>query len=134
MREFSYDGLNQLSRLTCEFGDFEFAKLRSVADYVHAATCADLVWLAENLELFRFAPKAITYEECGRYLMVDLGGVTSGQDPESFDYKRYVDDLICGKNGKFVKGGFVYTESDVSKLMHPDQETNENVGFELGGM
>jgi len=130
-RDFDYNSLNRLSRVVSQFSDYEITKLRAVADYANAFTAYEIAQLAENLDWFHYVPNARTYEACGKYLIMEAGGFKPEENPEYFDFKRYIDEIICEKNGRFCKGGFAYSMADIDEIMHPKEQEN---GISMNGM
>ena len=95
--------------------------------------------LAENLDLFEFAPGAHTPAEYGKYMIQESGHFE--YDPnldEFYDYERYGLQHMDQESGMFTNRGYIAYQGTLSleELMMEDPiEAHEaEYGLQMGGM
>lgn len=89
--------------------------------------------LAENLELFDFAPGVHTPEEYGKYMIQDSGHFDYDENLEPFyDYAGYGEQRLAEEYGEFSEHGYTAYKGFVSleELMAGVQSE----GFQMGGL
>ena len=95
--------------------------------------------LAENLDLFEFAPGAHTPAEYGKYMIQESGHFE--YDPnldEFYDYERYGLQHMDQESGMFTNRGYIAYQGTVSleELMadDPAEAYQREQDFQMGGM
>lgn len=100
---------------------------------------AQIRHLADDLDLFDFAPGVHTPEEYGRYMIQESGHFD--YDPnldEFYDYERYGQQRMARQFGRFTGRGYVSYHGTLSldELMmeDPAERYQEEQGPQMGGM
>ncbi len=95
--------------------------------------------LAENLDLFEFAPGAHTPAEYGKYMIQESGHFE--YDPnldEFYDYERYGLQHMDQESGMFTNRGYIAYQGTLSLeelMMEDPTEAHEaECGLQMGGM
>ena len=91
--------------------------------------------LAENLDLFDFAPGAKTPEEYGRYMIQESGRFEYDENLEQYyDYTKYAKQRMAEEFGAFSDYGYIAYKGFISleELMAGNQ--SERIDFQMGGI
>ena len=97
--------LNELAEATDGLSKADMEKLGAVVMLAEPKSAAQIKNLAENLDLFDFAPGAHTPEEYGKYMIQQSGRFKYDENLDAFyDYEKYGQD--CMENGCVTKTEF----------------------------
>lgn len=110
-------------------------KLGVVVSFAKPEYASQIKHLAENLELFDFAPGVQTPEDYGRYMIQESGHFDYDTSlDEYYDYARYGRERMDSEQGFFGDGGYVAYHGTLSidELMMDDSAQEQ--GMEMGGM
>lgn len=113
------EGVYELNKLAAAVNraDMDMEKLWAVAEYAEAENAEQLARLAKNIDCFTFIEGANYYQEIGEY--VTQNNADFYVDPavaQFFDHRAFGEHIAEEYYGKFVNGGFIYNDSDVSLL------------------
>ena len=129
-----YD-LNDLALAVSELSREDRVKLEAAATMAEPETAEQIRHLAENLDLFQFAPGAHTPAEYGRYMIQKSGHFVYDSDLEEYyDYEKYGRQHINLECGTFTDRGYISYQGAMSldELMMEDPA--EQHQQEMGGM
>ena len=131
--------LNDMATAIAALSDLEQKKLAAVMEMAKPECAGEIRKLAENLELFEFAPKIRTPAEYGRYMIQDSGHYE--YDPnldEFYDYERYGKLRMEQETGAFTERGYIAYRGTLplKELMAGDaaEQCQREQEFQMGGM
>ena len=100
--------LNELAAATDGLSKAEMEKLGAVVILAEPKSAAQIKNLAENLDLFDFAPSAHTPEEYGKYMIQKSGRFDYDENLDAFyDYEKYGTERMNAEDGMFTDRGYV---------------------------
>ena len=108
MEQVDITELNALVQALDEFSDMSIRKYAAAAVMARPHTTEQAKHLAENLDLFDFAPSASTPEEYGKYMIQQSGHFDYDENLDAFyDYEKYGTERMNEENGVFTDRGYV---------------------------
>lgn len=109
-------------------------KLGAVVLMAKPECAAQVRHLAENLDLFDFAPGAKTVEDYGRYKMQNSEEFNYDEGfAEYYNYEKYGKERIAQENGEFNACGYVAYHGFVSMEELMGGVPSERMGFQMEG-
>ena len=125
--------LNALVQELDEFSDMSIRKYAAAAVMARPHTTEQAKHLAENLDLFDFAPSASTPEEYGKYMIQQSGRFEYDENLDAFyDYEKYGTERMNEEDGMFTDRGYIAYKGYISmeEVMNGSQSSH----IEMGGM
>ena len=125
--------LNALVQALDEFSDMSIRKYAAAAVMARPHTTEQAKHLAENLDLFDFAPSASTPEEYGKYMIQQSGHFDYDENLDAFyDYEKYGTERMNVEDGMFTNRGYIAYKGYISmeEVMNGSQSSH----MEMGGM
>ena len=125
--------LNALVQALDEFSDMSIRKYAAAAVMARPHTTEQAKHLAENLDLFDFAPSASTPEEYGKYMIQKSGRFDYDENLDAFyDYEKYGAERMNEEDGMFTDRGYIAYKGYISmeEVMNGSQSSH----MEMGGM
>ena len=125
--------LNALVQALDEFSDMSIRKYAAAAVMARPHTTEQAKHLAENLDLFDFAPSASTPEEYGKYMIQKSGRFEYDENLDAFyDYEKYGTERMNEEDGMFTDRGYIAYRGYISmeEVMNGSQSSH----MEMGGM
>ena len=125
--------LNALVQAFDEFSDMSIRKYAAAAVMARPHTTEQAKHLAENLDLFDFAPSASTPEEYGKYMIQQSGRFEYDENLDAFyDYEKYGTERMNEEDGMFTDRGYIAYKGYISmeEVMNGSQSSH----MEMGGM
>ena len=125
--------LNALVQALDEFSDMSIRKYAAAAVMARPHTTEQAKHLAENLDLFDFAPSASTPEEYGKYMIQQSGRFEYDEKLDAFyDYEKYGTERMNEEDGMFTDRGYIAYKGYISmeEVMNGSQSSH----MEMGGM
>ena len=123
IRDGVLDELNAMSRAIATLSDSGSEKLGAAIRFAEPQDAAQIMRLAENLDLFEFVPGVATPEEYGRYVIQESGQFAYSDALDSFyDYGKLGRERIGEDGGIFNERGYVayHGELSLEELMMED--------------
>ena len=100
--------LNALVQALDEFSDMSIRKYAAAAVMARPHTTGQAKHLAENLDLFDFAPGAHTPQEYGKYMIQKSGRFDYDENLDAFyDYEKYGTERMNAEDGMFTDRGYI---------------------------
>ena len=140
--DFQCDNIHELNELALAVENFSIhdrKKLGAAVSMSKPESASQIRRLAENMDLFEFAPGAHTPEEYGKYMIQKSGHFE--YDPnldEFYDYERYGLQHMDYQSGVFTNRGYIAYVGAVSleELMadDPAEAYQREQDFQIGGM
>ena len=128
--------LNDLAWAVARLDQDDLQKLGAVVALAEPENASQIRCLAENLDLFQFAPGAHTPAEYGTFMIQQSGHFE--YDPnldEFYDYEKYGLQHMNQETGAFTDRGYVAYHGTVSLEVLMMEETHqEEQTFQMGGM
>ena len=125
--------LNALVQALDEFSDMSIRKYAAAAVMARPHTTEQAKHLAENLDLFDFAPSASTPEEYGKYMIQQSGRFEYDENLDAFyDYEKYGTERMNEEDGMFTDRGYIAYKGDIS--LAEIMDGNQSSHMEMGGM
>ena len=131
--------LNELALVVEKFSIHDRKKLGAAVSMAKPENASQIRRLAENMDLFEFAPGAHTPAEYGKYMIQKSGHFE--YDPnldEFYDYERYGLQHMDYQSGVFTDRGYIAYVGTVSleELMadDPAESYQREQDFQMGGM
>ena len=124
--------LNALVQALDEFSDMSIRKYAAAAVMARPHTTEQAKHLAENLDLFDFAPSASTPEEYGKYMIRQSGRFEYDENLDAFyDYERYGTERMNAEDGMFTDRGYIAYKGyySMEEVMNGSQSSH----IEMGG-
>ena len=125
--------LNALVQALDEFSDMSIRKYAAAAVMARPHTTEQAKHLAENLDLFDFAPSASTPEEYGKYMIQQSGHFDYDENLDAFyDYEKYGMERMNAEDGMFTDRGYIAYKGYISmeEVMNGGQSSH----MEMGGL
>ena len=125
--------LNALVQALDEFSDMSIRKYAAAAVMARPHTTEQAKHLAENLDLFDFAPSASTPEEYGKYMIQQSGRFEYDENLDAFyDYEKYGTERMNEEDGMFTDRGYIAYKGYISmeEMMNGSQSSH----MEMGGL
>ena len=125
--------LNALVQALDEFSDMSIRKYAAAAVMARPHTTEQAKHLAENLDLFDFAPSASTPEEYGKYMIQQSGRFEYDENLDAFyDYEKYGTERMNEEDGMFTDRGYIAYKgyTSMEEVMNGSQSSH----MEMGGM
>ena len=125
--------LNALVQALDEFSDMSIRKYAAAAVMARPHTTEQAKHLAENLDLFDFAPSASTPEEYGKYMIQQSGHFDYDENLDAFyDYEKYGTERMNAEDGMFTDRGYVAYKGffRMEEVMNGSQSSH----MEMGGL
>ena len=133
MEQVDITELNALVQALDEFSDMSIRKYAAAAVMARPHTTGQAKHLAENLDLFDFAPSASTPEEYGKYMIQQSGRFEYDENLDAFyDYEKYGAERMNEEDGMFTDRGYVAYKGyySMEEVMNGSQSSH----MEMGGM
>ena len=100
--------LNELAAATDGLSKADMEKLGAVVMLAEPKSAAQIKNLAENLDLFDFAPGAHTPQEYGKYMIRQSGHFEYDENLDAFyDYEKYGTERMNEEDGMFTDRGYI---------------------------
>ena len=125
--------LNELAEATDGLSKADMKKLGAVVTMTKPQNAEQVKNLAENLDLFDFAPGAHTPEEYGKYMIRQSGHFDYDENLDEFyDYEGYALQRMNEEDGMFTDRGYTAYKGYISmeEVMNGSQSSH----MEMGGM
>ena len=125
--------LNALVQALDEFSDMSIRKYAAAAVIARPHTTEQAKHLAENLDLFDFAPSASTPEEYGKYMIQQSGHFDYDENLDAFyDYEKYGTERMNEEDGMFTDRGYIAYKgyTSMEEVMNGSQSSH----MEMGGL
>lgn len=133
MEQESLADLNALAQVADTLSTDDLKKLGAVVAMAKPETAAQIKRLAENLELFDFAPDAHTPEEYGKYMIQQSGYFDYDENLDGFyDYEGYAQQRMSEEDGMFTDRGYIAYKGYYS--MEEVMNGSQSGCMEMGGM
>ena len=123
--------LNALVQALDEFSDMSIRKYAAAAVMARPHTTEQAKHLAENLDLFDFAPSASTPEEYGKYMIQKTGHFDYDENLDAFyDYEKYGTERMNAEDGMFTDRGYIAYKGYISmeEVMNGSQSSHMVMG------
>ena len=123
--------LNALVQALDEFSDMSIRKYAAAAVMARPHTTEQAKHLAENLNLFDFAPSASTPEEYGKYMIQQSGRFEYDENLDAFyDYERYGTERMNAEDGMFTDRGYIAYKGyySMEEVMNGSQSSRMEMG------
>ena len=125
--------LNALVQALDEFSDMSIRKYAAAAVMARPHTTEQAKHLAENLDLFDFAPSASTPEEYGKYMIQQSGHFDYDENLDAFyDYEKYGTERMNAEDGMFTDRGYIAYKGYIS--MEEVMNGGQNSHMVMGGL
>ena len=132
MEQESLADLNALAQVADTLSTDDLKKLGAVVAMAKPETAAQIKRLAENLELFDFAPDAHTPEEYGKYMIQQSGYFDYDENLDGFyDYEGYAQQRMSEEDGMFTDRGYIAYKGYYS--MEEVMNSSQSGCMEMGG-
>ena len=125
--------LNELAEATDGLSNADMEKLGAVVTMAKPQTAAQIKNLAENLDLFDFAPGAHSPAEYGKYMIQQSGHFDYDENLDAFyDYEKYGTERMNAEDGMFTDRGYIAYKgyTSMEEMMNGGQSSR----MEMGGM
>ena len=123
--------LNELAEATDGLSKADMKKLGAVVTMTKPQNAEQVKNLAENLDLFDFAPGAHTPEEYGKYMIRQSGHFDYDENLDEFyDYEGYALQRMNEEDGMFTDRGYIAYKGDISlaEIMDGSQSSHMEMG------
>ena len=123
--------LNALVQALDEFSDMSIRKYAAAAVMARPHTTEQAKHLAENLDLFDFAPSASTPEEYGKYMIQQSGRFEYDENLDAFyDYEKYGTERMNEEDGMFTDRGYIAYKgyTSMEEVMNGSQSSHMVMG------
>ena len=125
--------LNELAGATDGLSKADMEKLGAVVTLAEPKSAARIKNLAENLDLFDFAPGAHSPAEYGKYMIRQSGRFDYDENLDAFyDYEKYGTERMNAEDGMFTDRGYIVYKGyySMEEVMNGSQSSH----MEMGGM
>lgn len=131
--------LNELALVAGKLSRDDCIKLGAAVNMARPEDASQIRRLAENLDLFEFAPGAHTPAEYGKYMIQKSGHFEYDSNLDGFyDYERYGRQHMDFESGLFTSRGYIAYVGTLSleELMadDPAEAYQREQDFQMGGM
>ena len=133
MEHESLANLNALAQATDALSTDDIKKLCAVVTLAKPQNAEQVKNLAENLDLFDFAPDAHSPAEYGKYMIQQSGHYEFDENLDEFyDYEGYAQQRINDEDGMFTDRGYIAYKGyfSLEEIMDGSQSSHT----EMGGM
>ena len=133
MEHESLEDLNALAQATDALSTDDIKKLCAVVTLAKPQNAEQVKNLAENLDLFDFAPDAHSPAEYGKYMIRQSGHYDFDENLDEFyDYEGYAQQHINDEDGMFTDRGYIAYKGyfSLEEIMDGSQSSHT----EMGGM
>ena len=131
MEQESLADLNALAQAADALSTDDMKKLGAVVTMAKPQNAEQVKNLAENLDLFDFAPGAHTPEEYGKYMIRQSGHFDYDENLDEFyDYEGYALQRMNEEDGMFTDRGYIAYKGDISlaEIMDGSQSSHMEMG------
>ena len=133
MEHESLANLNALAQATNDFSTDDIKKLGAVVTLAKPQNAEQVKNLAENLDLFDFAPDAHSPAEYGKYMIQQSGHFDYDENLDEFyDYEGYAQQRMNDEDGMFTDRGYIAYKGYFS--LEEVMEGIQGSSMEMGGM
>ena len=133
MEHESLANLNALAQATNDFSTDDIKKLGSAVTLAKPQNAEQIKNLADNLELFEFAPDAHSPAEYGKYMIQQSGHYEFDENLDEFyDYEGYAQQRINEEDGMFADRGYIAYKGYFS--LEEVMDGSQGSSMEMGGM
>ena len=125
--------LNELAGATDGLSKADMEKLGAVVTLAEPKSAAQIKNLAENLDLFDFAPDAHSPAEYGKYMIQQSGHFDYDENLDAFyDYEKYGTERMNEEDGMFTDRGYIAYKgyTSMEEVMNGSQSSH----MEMGGL
>ena len=125
--------LNELAAATDGLSKANMEKLGAVVTLAEPKSAAQIKNLAENLDLFDFAPGAHSPAEYGKYMIRQSGRFDYDENLDAFyDYEKYGTERMNEEDGMFTDRGYIAYKGyySMEEVMNGSQSSH----MEMGGI
>ena len=133
MEQESLADLNALAQAADALSTDDMKKLGAVVTMAKPQNAEQVKNLAENLDLFDFAPGAHTPEEYGKYMIRQSGHFDYDENLDAFyDYEKYGTERMNVEDGMFTDRGYIAYKGyySMEEVMNGSQSSR----MEMGGL
>ena len=123
--------LNELAAATDGLSKADMEKLGAVVMLAKPQTAAQIKNLAENLDLFDFAPGAHSPAEYGKYMIRQSGHFEYDENLDAFyDYEKYGTERMNEEDGMFTDRGYIAYKGyySMEEVMNGSQSSHMVMG------
>ncbi|MCC2172360.1 antirestriction protein ArdA [Oscillospiraceae bacterium CLA-AA-H269] len=123
--------LNALAQAADSLSDSDMNKLGAVVMLAKPKSAAQIKNLAENLDLFDFAPDAHSPAEYGKYMIRQSGRFDYDENLDAFyDYEKYGSERMNEEDGMFTDRGYIAYKGYISmeEVMNGGQSNHMVMG------
>lgn len=123
--------LNALAQAADSLSDSDMNKLGAVVMLAKPKSAAQIKNLAENLDLFDFAPGAHSSAEYGKYMIQQSGRFDYDENLDAFyDYEKYGTERMNEEDGMFTDRGYIAYKGYISmeEVMNGSQSSHMVMG------
>ena len=123
--------LNALAQAADAIPSDDMKKLGAVVMLAKPQTAAQIKNLAENLDLFDFAPDAHTPEDYGKYMIRQSGHFDYDENLDAFyDYEKYGTERMNAEDGMFTDRGYIAYKGyySMEEVMNGSQSSHMVMG------
>ena len=125
--------LNALAQAADSLSDSDMNKLGAVVMLAKPKSAAQIKNLAENLDLFDFAPDAHSPAEYGKYMIRQSGRFDYDENLDAFyDYEKYGSERMNEEDGMFTDRGYIAYKGYIS--MEEVMNGSQSNRMEMGGL
>ena len=129
----SLANLNALTQATNNFSMGDIKKLGAAVTLAKPQNAEQVKNLAENLDLFDFAPDAHSPAEYGKYMIQQSGHYEFDENLDDFyDYEGYAQQRINDEDGMFTDRGYIAYKGHIS--LEEVIENYQGNSMEIGGL
>ena len=133
MERESLTNLNALVQATNALSADDIKKLGATVTLAKPQNAEQVKNLAENLDLFDFAPGAHSPAEYGKYMIQQSGHFDYDANLDDFyDYEGYAQQRINDEDGMFTDRGYIAYKGCIS--LEEVMESSQSDSMEMGGM
>ena len=133
MEHESLEDLNAMAQATDALSTDDIKKLCAVVTLAKPQNAEQVKNLAENLDLFDFAPGTHTPEEYGKYMIQQSGHYEFDENLDEFyDYEGYAQQRMKEENGMFTDLGYIAYKGYFS--IEEVIDGSQGDSMEMGGM
>ena len=123
--------LNELAAATDGLSKADMEKLGAVVTLAEPKSAAQIKNLAENLDLFDFAPGTHTPEEYGKYMIRQSGHFDYDENLDAFyDYEKYGTERMNAEDGMFTDRGYIAYKgyTSMEEVINGSQSSHMEMG------
>ncbi len=133
MEHESLEDLNALAQATGTLSTDNIKKLGAAVTLAKPLNAEQVKNLAENLDLFDFAPDAHSPAEYGKYMIQQSGHYEFDENLDDFyDYEGYAQQRINDEDGMFTDRGYIAYKGHIS--LEEVIENYQGNSMEIGGL